>query len=59
MDRMPEDPVMLMSFVNMRLRDGELTLDEFCEDMGMNRDELERRMAVGGFEYNSQANKFW
>lgn len=59
MDRMPEDPVMLMSFVNMRLRDGELTLDEFCKDMGMNRDELERRMAVGGFEYNYQANKFW
>lgn len=56
---MPEDPVMLMSFVNMRLRDGELTLDEFCKNMGMNRDELERRMAVGGFEYNSQANKFW
>ncbi len=56
---MPQDPVMLMSFVNMRLRDNHLSLDEFCDDMDIKREDLERKMAEVGFEYNPDANKFW
>lgn len=59
MNEMPKDPMMLMSFVNMRLRDNHLTLDEFCKDMDISRSELENKMAEVGFEYNPEANKFW
>ena len=59
MNEMPKDPMMLMSFVNMCLRDGHLTLDEFCHDMDINRSDLENKMAEVGFEYNPAANKFW
>lgn len=56
---MPEDPAMLMSFVNMKLRDYYSTLDELCDDMGVERKELEERLAAGGFTYNAAAGKFW
>ena len=31
--RLPEDPVMLYSFINMKLRDFYPSLDALCEDM--------------------------
>ncbi|MDE6786804.1 MAG: DUF4250 domain-containing protein, partial [Muribaculaceae bacterium] len=30
MEMIPKDPVMLMSFVNMKLRDEYRTLEDFC-----------------------------
>ena len=30
---MPKDPMMLMSFINMKLRDFYPTLDALCDDM--------------------------
>ena len=48
---MPKDPMMLMSFINMKLRDFYPTLDALCDDMD--------KMAEAGLEYNAAANKFW
>lgn len=56
---MPEEPMMLMSYINMKLRDFYPTLDALCEDMDVDRGELEHKMAEAGLEYNPQANKFW
>lgn len=55
----PQDPMMLLSFINMKLRDRYTSLDALCEDMQIDRPTLESRMAEAGFEYNQQANKFW
>lgn len=55
----PKDPAMLMSWVNMKLRDFYGSLDELCEDLEIDRNELEDRLAKVGFEYNSELNKFW
>ena len=30
---LPEDPMMLFSFINMKLRDNYSSLDELCDDM--------------------------
>ena len=35
MDELPKDPFMLMSFVNMKLRDYYSDLDELCADLGI------------------------
>ena len=59
MDQMPQDPMVLMGFINMKLRDFYSDLDALCEDMQVDRAELEERLAKGGFEYNPVANKFW
>ncbi len=56
---MPKDPAMLMSFVNMKLRDYYPTLDAMCDDMEVDKAELEQYLAAAGFTYNPAANKFW
>ncbi len=56
---MPRDPMMLMGFINMKLRDYYPSLDALCDDMGVDRGELEGKMAEAGLEYNAAANKFW
>ena len=55
----PKDPAMLMSWINLKLRDFYGGLDELCEDLEIDRNDLEDRLAKAGFEYNSELNKFW
>lgn len=56
---LPTDPVMLMSFVNTKLRDEFPSLDELCSTMGIDRRELEQTLARAGYEYSAEHNKFW
>ena len=55
----PKDPIMLMSWVNMKLRDFYPSLESLCEDLEIDLKELTDRMSQAGFEYNSELNKFW
>ena len=59
MDRLPNDPMILFSAVNMLLRDNYGSLDALCDDMNVNREELETKLATVGFEYDKTHNKFW
>ncbi len=59
MDELPQDPFMLMSYVNMKLRDQYSSLDEFCAAAGVDRAALCQRLMSIGMEYNSETNKFW
>ena len=56
---LPQDPMMLFSVINMKLRDYYSSLDELCEDMNVDKEELIRKLAAGGFEYSEENNKFW
>lgn len=58
-DELPKDPVMLMSVINMKLRDCYSTLDALCDDMNLSRTELEEHLSAAGFVYNPAVNKFW
>ena len=58
MTEYPKDPAMLMSWVNMKLRDFYGSLDELCEELEIDRKELEKRLNEAGFEYNQELNKF-
>ena len=57
--KLPEDPMMLYSFINMKLRDFYPSLDALCEDMNVERDEIVRTLNTVGFEYNPVRNRFW
>ncbi len=59
MDRLPNDPMILYSAVNMLLRDNYGSLDELCDDMNVNRKDLEDKLAAVGFKYDEKQNKFW
>lgn len=55
----PKDPITLMSWVNMKLRDFYPDLDALCEDLEIERTDLEECLEKAGFEYNADLNKFW
>ena len=56
---LPQDPMMLLSFINMKLRDEFPSLDELCKSLGVSRKYIEEALSKAGFEYNPEENKFW
>lgn len=57
--KLPEDPMMLYSFINMKLRDFYPSLDALCEDMNVEKEVIVRTQKRVGFEYNPERNRFW
>lgn len=49
---------MLLSVVNMKLRDQYDSLDALCDDLDVDRAALEDTLAKAGFEYNPDTNSF-
>ena len=58
MNMLPKDPMILLSYVNTRLRDHYKDLDALCEDLGASREELERALEAVGFQYDAEQNRF-
>lgn len=56
---LPEDPAMLYSFINMKLRDEYDSLESLCSDLSIDKMELEKKLKTHGFEYNPAKNRFW
>lgn len=56
---LPQDPMMLFSLINMKLRDCYSSLDELCEDMHIEKAKLIDTLKAAGFEYSPEHNKFW
>jgi hypothetical protein len=54
----PNDPVMLLSYINTQLRDFYPSLDELCSSLDINADELKSKLALIGYEYSPEFNKF-
>lgn len=55
---LPKDPMILLSWVNTRLRDEYASLDALCEDQDTDRAELERKLEAVGFAYDAEQNRF-
>ncbi len=55
---MPKDPVMLLSYVNLKLRDFYPNLASMCEDMEVSRAEIEEKLSGIGYFYNEEQNQF-
>lgn len=55
---MPKDPVMLLSFVNLKLRDFYKDLDALCEDLGVEKQEITDRLAAIDYRYDEGQNQF-
>ncbi|MBE5877349.1 MAG: DUF4250 domain-containing protein [Lachnospiraceae bacterium] len=54
----PKDPVMLLSFMNLKLRDFYSSLDAFCEDMDVDKQEIVDKLAAIDYHYDSEKNQF-
>lgn len=55
---LPKDPMMLLSFVNTRLRDDKLTLDEFCLQFDVEQDVIVEKLAQLDYKYDENLRKF-
>ena len=58
MENIPKDAVMLLSFVNLKLRDFYGNLDEMCSDLSIDKAELEEKLRSIDYEYDSNSNRF-
>ncbi len=54
----PKDPVMLLSFINLKLRDFYDDLDALCDDLDIDRQDIENKLAVIDYRYDSEKNQF-
>ncbi|MGN1181151.1 MAG: DUF4250 domain-containing protein [Suilimivivens sp.] len=54
----PKDPAMLLSYVNLKLRDFYKNLDDMCEDMDVSKEEIEEKLDSIGYCYDGQKNQF-
>ena len=55
---LPNQPMILLSFINTKLRDEFSSLDALCEDFRVDRDEIEEKLASIDYEYDEKLNKF-
>ena len=55
---LPNDPIMLLSFVNMKLRDTYASLDALCEDMDVSKEAIMEKLSMVGYEYDKEMNRF-
>lgn len=58
MFKIPSDPFMLLSFINMKLRDEYPSLEELCRSLDLDKKEIEEKLSSAGFEYVEQLNQF-
>lgn len=54
----PKDPVMLLSFINMKLRDYYSDLNVLCEDLELDIRELQEKLSGIDYHYDRTKNQF-
>ena len=54
----PKDPVMLLSLVNLKLRDFYSSLDALCEDLDVDEKEIIEKLASIDYHYDAERNQF-
>lgn len=55
---LPKDPMLLLSVLNMKLRDSYDSLDALCVDLDEDRTALEEKLHAAGFVYDDSRNQF-
>lgn len=59
MSTIPNDPMILLSWINLKLRDFYPSLDALCEDLEIEKSSILDKLSAIGFEYNEEQNRFW
>ena len=55
---LPKDPAMLLSVVNLKLRDFYPSLQELCSSLQVSEHDLRNRLAAIDYEYDAVRNQF-
>ncbi len=54
----PQDPVMLLSFINLKLRDYYGSLEQLCDDLDVSEQEITEKLAAIDYHYDKERNQF-
>ena len=54
----PQDPVMLLSFINLKLRDFYGSLKQLCDDLDVKEHEITDKLASIDYHYDEERNQF-
>ena len=54
----PQDPMILLSYVNTKLRDEYPSLDELCAALDADREELVQKLEGINYRYSLERNQF-
>ncbi|MBD5157052.1 MAG: DUF4250 domain-containing protein [Butyrivibrio sp.] len=55
---LPEDPFILLSYVNTKLRDECESLDDFCDKYEIGKASLTEKLGSLSYRYNPDTNQF-
>ncbi len=55
---LPNDPVMLLSVVNTKLRDFYSSLDQLCDELDISKEELIHKLEAIQYTYDAELNQF-
>lgn len=58
MEQLPKDPMLLLSVLNMKLRDFYKSLDALCDDMQIGKEEIQDTLAKIDYFYDEETNQF-
>lgn len=55
---LPQDPNILLSYINTKLRDQYPSLDALCDDLDEDKAALTGKLAGAGYVYDAGLNRF-
>ena len=55
---LPQDPIILLSYVNTKLRDEYASLDGLCGGLVADKEELVRKLEGVNYSYSPERNQF-
>lgn len=55
---LPNDPMILLSYINTQLRDNYSTLEELGKSLCVDTDEVKSKLSAIDYQYDAQLNRF-
>ena len=56
--QIPNDPAILLSFLNTQLRDFYPSLEEFCKSNDVDMQTITAKLSMIGYKYDPEQNRF-
>ena len=58
MNKLPNNAYILLSIINMKLRDFYSSIDALCDDLDENKEEIDNILNSIGYYYSKENNQF-
>ncbi len=58
MNKLPNNPYVLLSIINMKLRDFYSSINDLCDDLDENKEEIDNILNSIGYYYSKENNQF-